>query len=104
MTRLTRETYGRPPSANGLERFDWGASITLDRDRFKGLMSLEWVECKENVIMTGPVGVGKSFLANALAHSACRRNKSVFLVKAAKMFKVLYAARDRKSTRLNSSH
>jgi DNA replication protein DnaC len=76
-----------------LERFDWGASITLDRDRFKGLMGLEWVECKENVIMTGPVGVGKSFLANALAHSACRRNKSVFLVKAAKMFKVLFAAR-----------
>lgn len=76
-----------------LERFDWESPVTLDRDRFKGLISLDWVECKENVILTGPVGVGKTFLANALAHSACRRNKSVFVVKAAKMFKVLFAAR-----------
>lgn len=76
-----------------LERFDWESPVTLDRDRFKGLISLDWVECKENVILTGPVGVGKTFLANASAHSACRRNKSVFVVKAAKMFKVLFAAR-----------
>jgi DNA replication protein DnaC len=36
---------------------------------------------------------GKTFIANALAHVACRRNKSVFIVKAAQMFKNLYAAR-----------
>jgi DNA replication protein DnaC len=76
-----------------LERFDWDAEITLDRDRFKGLISLDWMGCKENVIFTGPVGVGKSFLANSLAHVACRRNKSVIVLKAAKMFKALYASR-----------
>ena len=76
-----------------LERFDWDAQITLDRDRLKGLISLDWMERKENVIFTGPVGVGKTFLANAMAHAACRRNKNVVVVKAAKMFKVLYAAR-----------
>ena len=72
-----------------LERFDWDAQITFDRDQLKGLISLDWMERKENVIFTGPVGVGKTFLANALAHAACRRNKSVVVVKAAKMFKVL---------------
>ncbi len=76
-----------------LERFDWDAKITLDRDRLNALIGLEWIECRENVILTGPVGVGKTFIANALAHIACRRYKGVIVVKAAQMFKTLYAAR-----------
>ncbi len=76
-----------------LERFDWEAKITLDRDRLKGLIGMDWIDRRENVILTGPVGVGKTFLANALAHTACRRGKSVLVLKAAKMFKTLYAAR-----------
>ncbi len=76
-----------------LERFDWDAKITLDRDRLNSLIGLEWIECRENVILTGPVGVGKTFIANALAHIACRRNKGVIVIKAAQMFKTLYAAR-----------
>ena len=76
-----------------LERFDWDAKITLDRDRLNSLIGLEWIECRGNVILTGPVGVGKTFIANALAHIACRRNKGVIVIKAAQMFKALYAAR-----------
>ena len=76
-----------------LERFDWDAKVTLDRDRIKSLIGLDWIDRRENVILTGPVGVGKTFLANALAHSACRRGISVLVLKAAKMFKTLYAAR-----------
>jgi len=76
-----------------MERFDWDAKVTIDRNRLKGLMSLEFIDRKENVILTGPVGVGKTFIANALAHAACRRNKSAIILKAAKMFKELYAAR-----------
>ena len=72
-----------------LERFDWDAKITLDRDRLNSLIGLEWIECRENVILTGPVGVGKTFIANALAHIACRRNKGVIVIKAAQMFKTL---------------
>jgi transposase len=72
-----------------MERFDWDADITVDRDRLKGLMSLEFIDRKENVILTGPVGVGKTYIANALAHAACRREKNVIVKKAAKMFKDL---------------
>ncbi len=79
--------------AEVLESFDWDAKITLDRDRLKGLIGLEWLDRRENVILTGPVGVGKTFIANALAHIACRRNKNVVMVKSAQMFKNLYAAR-----------
>jgi DNA replication protein DnaC len=76
-----------------LERFDWDSKVTIDRDRLKGLIGLDWIERRENVILTGPVGVGKTFIANALAHTACRRGKNVLVLKAAKMFKTLYAAR-----------
>jgi DNA replication protein DnaC len=76
-----------------MERFDWDADITVDRDRLKGLISLEFIDRKENVIFTGPVGVGKTYIANALAHAACRREKNVIIKKAVKMFKDLYAAR-----------
>ncbi len=76
-----------------LERFDWESKVTLDRDRLKGLIGLDWIDRRENVILTGPVGVGKTFIANALAHAACRRGKNVLVLKAAKMFKALYAAR-----------
>lgn len=76
-----------------LERFDWDAQVTIDRDRLKSLIGMGWIERRENVILTGPVGVGKTFIANALAHTACRRGKNVLVLKAAKMFKTLYAAR-----------
>ena len=76
-----------------LERFDWDAKVTIDRDRLKSLIGMGWIERRENVILTGPVGVGKTFIANALAHTACRRGKNVLVLKAAKMFKTLYAAR-----------
>lgn len=76
-----------------MERFDWDAKITLDRERLKALLGLEFIARKENVILTGPVGVGKTYVANALAHAACRKEHTVLIRKASKMFKDLYAAR-----------
>ena len=75
------------------ERFDWDAAITVDRDRLKDLFSLEFIDRKENVLICGPVGVGKTFIANALAHSACRRGRKVLMLRAATMFKRLLQSR-----------
>ena len=75
------------------ERFDWDAAITVDRDRLKDLFSLEFIGHKENVLICGPVGVGKTFIANALAHSACRRGHKVLMLRAATMFKKLLQSR-----------
>ena len=75
------------------ERFDWDAAITVDRDRLKELFSLEFIGRKENVLICGPVGVGKTFIANALAHSACRRGHKVLMLRASMMFKKLLQSR-----------
>ena len=76
-----------------LERFDWEAGIAVDREILKELFSLEFIERHENVIFCGPVGVGKTYLANALAHSACRRGKKVLMGRAKKIFKSLRQSR-----------
>lgn len=75
------------------ERFDWDATITVDREKLRELFSLEFVGRKENVLICGPVGVGKTFIANALAHSACRRGYKVLMLRASAMFKKLLQSR-----------
>ena len=54
-----------------LEDFDWSASITLDRRRLDAVFSLEFLDKHEHVLLVGPAGVGKSFLAQG--PGLCRR-------------------------------
>lgn len=75
------------------ERFDWDAAITVDRDKLRDLFRLEFIERKENILICGPVGVGKTFIANALAHSSCRRGHKVLMLRASAMFKRLLQSR-----------
>jgi DNA replication protein DnaC len=55
-----------------LERWDKTAKVTYDRRVMNELASLRFVEDRRNVVILGPVGVGKTFLANALGHICCR--------------------------------
>jgi DNA replication protein DnaC len=76
-----------------LERFDWSAKIRIDKARLSELFSLQFIERRENVILCGPVGVGKSFLAQALGHSACRAGYRVLFSRADLLLKNLMASR-----------
>jgi DNA replication protein DnaC len=76
-----------------LERFDWSANIRIDKARLMDLFGLHFVERRENVIFCGPVGVGKSFLAQALGHAACRANYRVLFAKADPLLKTLARSR-----------
>lgn len=76
-----------------LERFDWTADIQLDKARLNDLFGLHFIERRENVIMTGPVGVGKTFLACAIGHAACRAGYRVLFTRADAMLKTLAQSR-----------
>src|SRR5215471_5402994 len=76
-----------------LERFDWSAKIHIDKPRLSDLFGLHFIERRENVIFCGPVGVGKSFLARALGHAACRANYRVLFRKADLLLKTLARSR-----------
>ena len=60
-----------------LEDFDWSASITLDRRLLDAAFSLEFLARHEHVLLVGPAGVGKSFLAQALGYAAVRAGHTV---------------------------
>ena len=76
-----------------LERFDWSAKIRLDKARLTELFGLHFLERHENVILCGPVGVGKSFLAQALGHAACRAGYRVLFSRADRLLKSLARSR-----------
>ena len=65
-----------------LERWDKTAKVTYDRRVMNELASLRFVEDRRNVVILGPVGVGKTFLANALGHICCRAGFHVRLLRA----------------------
>jgi DNA replication protein DnaC len=81
-----------------LEGFDWDAPVTFDRDRVRDLFTLGFVERQEDVIFLGPVGVGKTFLASALGHAACRAGYDVLFLRADRMLQALHQARADHST------
>lgn len=80
------------------EGFDWDAPVTFDRDLVKDLFGLGFLERKEDAIFMGPAGVGKTFLASALGHSACRAGKKVHFIRADHMLKELLQSRADNST------
>jgi DNA replication protein DnaC len=59
----------------------------LDKNMFQRLSSLDFITRKENIIFTGPSGVGKSFLAQAIGHQACMMEYKVFYAITARLFK-----------------
>jgi DNA replication protein DnaC len=76
-----------------LEAWDATAKVTFDRMLLNELASLRFVEAHAHVAIVGPVGVGKTFLAHALGHTACRRGLSVLALRADQMLKTLKHAR-----------
>ena len=76
-----------------LEAWDDSARVTYDRELWAELCTLRFLEAHHHVLLLGPVGVGKTFLANALGHIACRRGHSVLMLRAEGLFKELKASR-----------
>lgn len=75
------------------ENWDETAKVRFDRRLFSDLTTLRFIEEHHHVLLLGPVGVGKTFLASALGHIACRRGLAVVMTRADKMLKNLRASR-----------
>jgi DNA replication protein DnaC len=76
-----------------LEGFDFAFNPKIKRGVVTDLATCLFVEKREHVLIYGPAGVGKTHLAQALGHEACRRGYSVLFVKAVKMLRHLFSAR-----------
>jgi DNA replication protein DnaC len=76
-----------------LERWDATSKVTYDRALLNELATVRFVESHHHVAIVGPVGVGKTFLAHALGHIACRRGYSVVAARADRLLKSLRHAR-----------
>ncbi len=79
------------------DAWDDTAAVTYDRATWAELTTLRFVDEHHNALILGPVGVGKTFLATALGHIACRRRYRVHFERSDKLFKRLRAARLDKS-------
>ena len=67
--------------------------VGFDRHRVRDLFSLSFIEAKQDVLFMGSVGVGKTFLASALGHAACRAGYDVLFIRADQMFLELKQSR-----------
>jgi DNA replication protein DnaC len=76
-----------------IEAWDSTAKVRFDRALLNELVSLRFLDSHQHVTIVGPVGVGKTFLAQALGHIACRRAASVLAIGADHMLKTLKHAR-----------
>ena len=76
-----------------VEDFDYHAARGLDRAMFLKLASGDFIRERRNLLITGPCGVGKSWLACALGHKACREDFSVLYHRMPRLFAALALAR-----------
>ena len=76
-----------------VEDTDYRTPRGLDRALFQKLASCEWIRASQHLVIAGPTGVGKSWLACALGHKACREGFSVVYRRASRLFAELATAR-----------
>lgn len=76
-----------------IEGIDFARERQLDKSLVRQLATCRWVEEHQTVIITGATGTGKSYIACALAHQACRKGFRVFYRRVPRLFDELRLAR-----------
>ena len=89
----TRARAARLRQAASVEDVDYRATRGLDRALFLKLSACGWIRERRGLIITGPCGAGKSWLACALGQKACREDISVLYQRVPRLFGALALAR-----------
>ena len=89
----TRLKKAKLRQAASVEDLDWRARRGLDKALVAKLTQSDWIEAKYNVLIIGPTGVGKTYLACALAHKACLNGYSAYYARLARLLDELQLAR-----------
>jgi len=76
-----------------LEDFEFSFNPKIPKSRIVDLAACHFVEKRENVLLIGPTGVGKSHLAQAIGERACRAGNSVLFISAQRLFAQLRGSR-----------
>ena len=87
-----RTQAARLPALKTLEQFDWSWPKKINRAQVQDLFRLRFIEQNSNVVFIARVGLGKTHLAVALAHSACLHNVSTLFAPAVEIVNTLSAA------------
>jgi DNA replication protein DnaC len=89
-SRLRRARLKHPAA---LEDIDYRQPRGLDRSLMQALASCRWVKEHLNILITGPTGVGKTWLACALAHKACREGHTALYLRLPRLLQELAIAK-----------
>ena len=84
LKRLARVARLRHPAS--VEDVNYQSPRGLDRALFLKLAACDWIAERRNLLVTGASGLGKSWLACALGHKACRENMSVLYTRMPRLF------------------
>jgi DNA replication protein DnaC len=88
--RLRRATFEEEKT---VECFDFSFNPKINTRLINDLATCIFIKKTEHILLYGPAGVGKSHIAQAIGHQACRQGYDVLFTKAIKLFRSLLAAR-----------
>ena len=91
LTQLRRQAHF--PLAATVEEIDYLHPRGLKKSKMIELISCQWIALRQNLILTGPTGVGKTYLPCALGEKACREGYRVLYTRAPRLFGDLYQAK-----------
>lgn len=92
--RLTqRRRQARFPMTAMVEELDYRHPRGLEKSKMLDLISCRWIAAHQNLIITGPTGIGKTWLPCALGEKACREGYKVLYSRAPRLFGDLYLAK-----------